>query len=142
LSPTVPYTANGLRITFTLLTATTYSATIQILNGGATYGPYTGTLLSPGGGQSITRFRAFNFNAGAGVNNNFFVNNIITPSFFDNASTYSAIANSTQSTTSVGGLEQPKPFAKEQLQPCLPILLLWERVLGRLRRGQTQTPIN
>lgn len=104
LSPTVPYTANGLRITFTLLTATTYSATIQILNGGATYGPYTGTLLSPGGGQSITRFRAFNFNAGAGVNNNFFVNNIITPSFFDNASTYSAIANSTQSTTSVGGI--------------------------------------
>jgi hypothetical protein len=104
LSPAVPYTANGLRITFTLLTATTYSATIQILNGGATYGPYTGTLQSPGSGQSITRFRAFNYNAGSGANYDFFVNNIVTPSFYDNAATYSSIANGTQSTTSVGGI--------------------------------------
>ncbi len=104
LSPTVPFTANGLRVTFTLLTATTYSATIQILNGGATYGPYTGSLLNPGGGQNITRFRAFNFNAGGDGNYNFYFNNIITPSFYDNASTYSSISNGTQSTTSVGGI--------------------------------------
>jgi hypothetical protein len=104
LSPTVPYTVNGLRVTFTLVTATTYSATIQILNGGATYGPYTGSLLNPVGGQSITRFRAFNFNAGGDGNYNFYFNNIITPSFFDNASTYSSLSNGLQSTTSVGGI--------------------------------------
>ncbi len=100
----IPFTVNGLRINFTLTSATTYSATIQILNGGATYGPYTGTLLSPGGGQSITRFRAFNFNAGGDGNYNFYFNNIVTPSFFDNASTYSTWSNGTQSTTSVGGI--------------------------------------
>ncbi|MEN9303538.1 MAG: hypothetical protein RL264_1967, partial [Bacteroidota bacterium] len=104
LSPTVPFTANGLRITFTLLTTTTYSATIQILNGGATYGPYTGSLLNPGGGQSISRFRAFNFNSGPDGNYNFYFNNIVTPSFFDNASTYSSLSNGLQSTTSVGGI--------------------------------------
>ena len=104
LSPTVPFTANGLRITFTLLTSTTYSATIQILNGGATYGPYTGTLQSPGSGQSITRFRAFNYNAGSGANYDFYFNNIVTPSFFDNASTYSSLSNGLQSATSVGGI--------------------------------------
>jgi hypothetical protein len=89
-SVNIPYTTNGLRINFTLTSSSSYSATVQSLNGGATYGPYTGNLLNPSGGQSITRLRAFNFNAGNGPNYDFFVNNIYTPTFSDNASGYSS----------------------------------------------------
>lgn len=89
-SVNIPYTTSGLRINFTLTSSSSYSATVQALNGGATYGPYTGNLLNPSGGQSITRLRAFNFNAGNGPNYDFFVNNIYTPTFSDNASGYSS----------------------------------------------------
>ena len=106
IPPTVniPYSANGLRVILTLTSSSTYSATIQTLNGGTSYGPYTGSLLNPAGGQNITRFRAFNYNAGSGANYDFYFNNIVTPSFFDNASTYSSLSNGLQSTTSVGGI--------------------------------------
>lgn len=103
-SVSIPYTANGLRVILTLTSSTTYSATIQTLNGGSSYGPFTGNLLNPTGGQGITRFRAFNYNAGSGANYDFYVNNIVTPSFYDNAYGYSSISNNAQSPTSVGGI--------------------------------------
>jgi len=87
-TPSIPYTANGLRITLRLTSSTAYTVTIQALNGGATYGPFTGSLLNPSGGQSITKFRAFNFNAGTGANYDFFFNNLTAGNFSDDAAAY------------------------------------------------------
>ncbi len=105
-SVNIPFTANGLRISFTLTSSTTYSAYIQALNGGFNYGPFTGTLSNPVGGQNISRFRAFNFRAGNGPNTtDFFINNIIGPNINDNASFYGAFANGTVSPNpTVGGI--------------------------------------
>ena len=52
----IGWTANGLLITLTNVTTTTYSMMITV-KGGSTYGPFTGTYLN--GVSSISRFRAF-----------------------------------------------------------------------------------
>jgi 1,4-alpha-glucan branching enzyme len=65
------FTVDGMRITFSLTSASTYSVTVLSYTpgGGAGVGTsatYTGSLLNPSGGQSITSVRLFNFNAGGG----------------------------------------------------------------------------
>ena len=80
--PALPsFTRNGLRLTFSLTSASTYSISILSYTPGGGGGvgtttTYTGNLLSPGGGQSITSVRLFNFNAGSGTNNNACFNNL------------------------------------------------------------------
>ena len=92
-TPSIGYTANGLRITFTLTSSTTYSVSVQGLNGGSSYGPYTGTLLNPSGGQSITKFRGYNSDAGSGEDYDLFFNNLVAGNFGDDAAAYTSWAN-------------------------------------------------
>ena len=75
-SPSIPYAGSGCRAVFTLTGATTYSLTVKEPGTGTqtTYGPYTGTLASPSGGQAITTLRFYTFNIGSGQNLQF--NNI------------------------------------------------------------------
>jgi 1,4-alpha-glucan branching enzyme len=84
--PALPnFTRDGIRLTFSLTSASTYSVNVLIYTAGGTAGAgttttYTGSLLSPSGGQTITSVRLFNFNAGSGTNNNAYFNNaIISP---------------------------------------------------------------
>ncbi|MFN7117545.1 MAG: lamin tail domain-containing protein, partial [Saprospiraceae bacterium] len=60
----VNFTNTGLNIQFTLLTASTYQLSISRLDGGGNQ-VINGTLMNPAGGQAITQFRLFNFNAGS-----------------------------------------------------------------------------
>jgi hypothetical protein len=64
----IPYSGSGCRVLFTLTSSTTYSLTVQVPVGGTSYGPYTGTLLSPTGGQSITQLRFYTYDIGSGNN--------------------------------------------------------------------------
>ncbi len=84
--PALPsFTRDGMRLTFSLTSASTYSVTVLTYTAGGATGAgttttYTGNLLSPAGGQSITSVRCFNFNAGSGTNNNAYFNNtVISP---------------------------------------------------------------
>jgi len=90
--PALPnFTHDGMRLTFSLTSASTYSVTVLTytaggLAGAGTTTTYTGNLLSPSGGQAITSVRCFNFNAGSGTNNNAYFNNMVIPaSASDNA---------------------------------------------------------
>ena len=80
--PALPsFTRDGLRLTFSLTSASTYSVTVLSYTAGGGTGvgtttTYTGNLLSPTGGQSISSVRLFNFNAGSGTNNNAYFNNL------------------------------------------------------------------
>jgi 1,4-alpha-glucan branching enzyme len=80
--PALPnFTRDGMRLTFSLTSPSNYSVTVlsYTTGGGAGLGTsaqYTGTLLGPSGGQSITGVRLFNFQAGGGTNNNAYFNNL------------------------------------------------------------------
>ncbi|HXI82669.1 MAG TPA: LamG-like jellyroll fold domain-containing protein [Verrucomicrobiae bacterium] len=81
--PALPsFTRDGMRLTFSLTSPSTYSVTVLTyaaggLAGAGTTTTYTGSLNNPGGGQVITSVRLFNFNAGSGTNNNAYFNNMI-----------------------------------------------------------------
>jgi len=64
---TLGFTANGLRITFTLTSSNTYSATIVTpTTGGSTY-TFTGTLITPASGTQVpAQLHFWNANAGDG----------------------------------------------------------------------------
>ncbi len=82
----VGFTGNGLSINFTLTGADSYSVSITPGGGSATV--LTGTLAgTPGTGIADARF--FNFNAGAGGNADFFVNNLAV---IPEPSTYALLA--------------------------------------------------
>ena len=71
-------TYNGVRVTFTLTSSNTYSATITTpaTSGMATtYGPFTGMLMTAGS-EVPTQVHFWNFNAGSGSANDFFFNNL------------------------------------------------------------------
>ncbi|MFN7117547.1 MAG: T9SS type A sorting domain-containing protein [Saprospiraceae bacterium] len=70
---TLGFTDEGVNVQVKLLTASTYELTISGLNGGSFTA--TGTLKNPAGGQTPTRFRLFNFNAGSGSTKDVFFNN-------------------------------------------------------------------
>ncbi len=80
--PALPnFTRDGMRLTFSLTSPSNYSVTAlsYTAGGGAGVGTsatYTGALLSPTGGQSITSVRLFNFQAGSSTNNNAYFNNL------------------------------------------------------------------
>ncbi|HUJ09103.1 MAG TPA: LamG-like jellyroll fold domain-containing protein [Verrucomicrobiae bacterium] len=80
--PSLPsVTHNGMRLIFSQPSTNTYSVSIISYTAGGAAGvgttnTYTGNLLSPGGGQSITSVRLFNFQAGTGTNNNAYFNNL------------------------------------------------------------------
>lgn len=91
------YTPNGIRVTLTVTSPTTYSMTVQGLNGGLTFGPYTGTFINTG---TVSRFRGFSVNNGSGGNFDLFFNRlhigpIAAPALYeDDASNYSGWSNS------------------------------------------------
>jgi autotransporter-associated beta strand protein len=91
-TPSIPFTADGLRIALTLTAAGTYSVTITTPVGGSS-STFTGSLLSPGGGQTITQLRLFNANAGNGSANDAYFNGIIAGAYDDNAANYTAWNN-------------------------------------------------
>ena len=80
--PALPsFTRDGMRLTFSLTSPSNYSATVLSYTVGGAAGvgtstTYTGNLLSPSGGQSITSVRLFDFQAGSGTNNNAYFNNL------------------------------------------------------------------
>ncbi len=92
VATTVPYTTDGLEITVTIASSTTYSMSVKI-KGGSTYGPFTGTFINSG---SISRVRFFNYQAGSGSSYDLFFNNIKTgpsvtaPLYDDSATGYSS----------------------------------------------------
>ncbi|MEN0049115.1 MAG: T9SS type A sorting domain-containing protein [Bacteroidota bacterium] len=63
----------GISIEITFPTATTYSVTLTAIIGGATQ-IVSRNLISPMGGQIISEFRIFNFNAGSGSTRDQFFN--------------------------------------------------------------------
>lgn len=75
LSPNVGFTSNGLHLSITLNTATTYSGTLAQLNGGSASASFSGTLISQTD-EGIAQIRLFNFNAGSGGAANAFFNNL------------------------------------------------------------------
>jgi glycosidase len=70
----VGFTYDGLDVTFTLTSATSYKATIKPRGGTAK--TVTGTLPSPEGGQSIAKVRFWNWNAGNGDGCNVYFDNL------------------------------------------------------------------
>src|ERR1017187_4417531 len=90
--PALPnFTHDGMRLTLSLTSSSTYSVSVLTYTAGGSGGvgtttTYTGNLLSPSGGQAITSVRCFNFNAGSGTNNNAYFNNtVISGAASDNA---------------------------------------------------------
>ena len=85
----VPYTTDGLEFTVTVTSSSTFSMSVKI-KGGSTYGPLTGTFKNSG---PVSRFQAWNFDAGGG--NNLYFNNIKVgpgltyPLYDDSATAYS-----------------------------------------------------
>ncbi len=90
------FTSNGVRFTLTVTSSTTFSITVQGLNGGSTVGPFTGTFLNSG---SISQFRGFSVNNGSSSNNDLFFNrmrvgaNSTALLYEDDASNYSGWTN-------------------------------------------------
>jgi autotransporter-associated beta strand protein len=88
----IAFTGGGLLITLTNTSSTTYSMMVQV-KGGSLYGPFTGTYINSG---PISRFRAFNYDAGSGSNYDVFFNNLkvgpflTCPFYEDTAAAYSA----------------------------------------------------
>ena len=74
LSPNVPFSGDGFHLEITLATATTYTGVLTSNDGGSA--AFSGTLISPLGGQDITQVRLFNFNSGMGDNANFYGNSL------------------------------------------------------------------
>ena len=73
---TFGYTTNGLTYGLTYTSSTgngTYALSVN--NGSTTYN-FTGTFLSPSGGQVPSQIRFFNYNAGSGSTYNFYVNSL------------------------------------------------------------------
>jgi PEP-CTERM motif-containing protein len=75
LSPNVGFTSNGLHLSLTLTSATTYSATLSGLNGDSDSASFSGTLDSQSD-EGIAQIRLFNFNAGGGSASDAFFNNL------------------------------------------------------------------
>ncbi len=76
------FTRDGMRLTFSLTSASTYSVTVLTYTAGGSAGAgttttYIGNLNNPSGGQVITGVRLYNFNAGSGTNNNAYFNNMV-----------------------------------------------------------------
>ncbi|MFK8008251.1 MAG: T9SS type A sorting domain-containing protein [Saprospiraceae bacterium] len=69
------YSNTGISIEITMSTATTYSAKLTNLSSMATQ-TVIGNLINPAGGQVITQFRIFNFNAGSGSISDQFFNSL------------------------------------------------------------------
>ena len=69
------YSSSGISIEVTLTSATTYSVVLTDLISMATQ-TVTGNLINPSGGQVITQFRIFNFNAGSGSASDQFFNDL------------------------------------------------------------------
>ena len=90
---TIGFTADGLRIAFTLTSASTYSVTITTPLGGTTYGPFTGSLINPAGGQAITQLRLYNDDAGSFSSHDAYFNSIVLGAYDDNAGNYTAWNN-------------------------------------------------
>jgi hypothetical protein len=74
LSPNVPFSGDGFHLEITLATATTYTGVLTSNDGGSA--TFSGTLISPLGGQDITQVRLFNANSGMGDNANFYGNSL------------------------------------------------------------------
>ncbi len=77
----LPFTRAGLHLTFSLPSTTTYSLSALAYTPGGSAGQgttfnYSGNLLNPSGGQTITSVRFFNFQAGAGTNSTAYFNNL------------------------------------------------------------------
>ena len=84
-SGTLPtFTRTGLNIKFTLTSATTYSVIIKKYSDSSTY-TATGTLLSPAGGQSITKVRLWNNAGSPGGNADAYYNNLSFGTYYDDA---------------------------------------------------------
>ena len=82
VATSVPLTKEGVRVTFTLTAANTYSVSFTTLVDGVVHGPYTGTLASSG---SIDCIRVYNFNSGANSGSDLLFNNLTFGSNSDNA---------------------------------------------------------
>jgi hypothetical protein len=72
----IGFTGDGLHLEITLLTATTYSGTLNKLNPTGAPVAFSGTLNAGAGDQAIVKLRLFNFNSGGGNNANFYGNNL------------------------------------------------------------------
>jgi len=85
--PSIPYaggSVSGLLAVVRLTSSTTYSLTVAEPANRASgvqtvYGPYTGTLANPSGGQAITQLRFFTFDDGSGNNLQFNDLNVTCP---------------------------------------------------------------
>ena len=113
-SPTLalPFTGHGIRLELTLTSASTYSVLITTNNGSGTFvteGMYTGNLLSPAGGQTITQLRLFNSNAGGGSDRDAYFNRISVSSYEDSAAAYTTWNNTDNKGT--GPLSNGSPYS-------------------------------
>lgn len=74
----VGFTADGLRLTFTLTAANTMNLTVGSLNGsnGGTNSTFTGLSLGGVSGTGIDQIHLFNFNAGGGASKDAFFNSL------------------------------------------------------------------
>lgn len=71
----LPYSTTGISIEITFTSTTTYSVVLTDLTSMATQ-TVTGSLIMATGGQVITQFRIFNFNAGSGSDHDQFFNEL------------------------------------------------------------------
>ncbi|OQY48537.1 MAG: hypothetical protein B6242_02020, partial [Anaerolineaceae bacterium 4572_78] len=70
----LPFSDEGLTIVFTLTSASTYKVTIDLLDGGN--GTFTGNLMNPAGGQTISEVRLFNYDAGSETSKDAYFNSM------------------------------------------------------------------
>lgn len=68
----VGFTDEGLQLQITLTSSTAYQLVVTPLDGASS--TYSGNLKNPAGGQSVSRLRLFNANAGSGSTNDAFFN--------------------------------------------------------------------
>jgi hypothetical protein len=76
LSPNVGFTSDGLHLSITLTSATTYSGTLTQLNGGSASASFSGSLQIQPTGEGIGKIELFNNDAGTAYANNAFFNNL------------------------------------------------------------------
>ncbi len=87
----IPYTMNGLQLTFTLATADTYNLSVSNLNSGAQY-TYVGRTLGGTTGNALSQLRFYYRNSGGGGTacQDFFFNILAAGGYSDNGANYSA----------------------------------------------------
>lgn len=126
----IPFTADGMNLSFTLTSPTNYSFSVTTLTSNTTYN-FSGTISNAVGGKATVQFRAFNFQSATN-------NNCQQNAFWDNLSiTCPALSFATQPTNLSVCTGNPAKFTALATNAASAASYQWQKAGTNLVNGGT-----